>query len=384
MKNWLNRYALPMATAIYAAFFVIFMCTFDSYSLQFITPETPFLNIAGVAFHRVEFVILLFCLTFAVGAVVGILLKNKVRKVLPFCAVMLGIITIFIGMLNVDLVQKLFPTMRISHVIMTVSRLVGILLGIAGIFVGISSIVLIKHIKYTLTGIVVGGGFSIFAESAKAFNIVYLLVGIAIVAIAVVLQYFMTEEVAPQSVQNPFSKNLLQYSNVFFSAGAMIFFAIVGYVYFNITLNASSLVFSIVLISSFALYLVSAKISFNTLSKCIVGAVCLALWIATIVVPDIVLTSFAVVSSFILLGSCTSACDNKSNMLLSATLGAIVFSVIACVLNHCLADITKHSGNRVVYAVSEYAWIIFVAIVAIVMTLSLVTSHKEKRKVDEV
>lgn len=382
MKVWLKHSSMPLAMAIYAAFIVLFLCTFDSYSLAFISPETPFMKIAEIPFHRVEFITLLFSLTFGIGVVAGVLLKDKVNRLLPLCAVILGSLTLFIGLLDVDLVQQLMPMTRISHIIMTVSRLTGIMLGISGLFIGISSSALIKSGKYLLIGVVVGGVLSVFAEATKAYNTIYMFFGLAIIAVAVALQLFKTENKPISYNKLNFTSNIFCYSNAFLTSGALTFFAIVGYIYFKFSLNESTMVYLITIASSLALFIMFSKLNFNNLTKIILGIINLALWFTAIILPNTTITIFAVMFSFSLLGGCRIASSNSNFTLLFSAFGSFIFTIIACLVNHLLSEVIKYSGNRVIYQVSEYAWIVFIAITAIVVFISIFINSKKRKKIE--
>lgn len=382
MMNKLKLSAMPIITAFCAAFVIIFLSTFDSYALTNLTPETPFLKIADIPFHRIEFIVLLFSLTFTVGAVIGVLLKKRIRILLPISAAIIGIIALIIGILDIDVMQKIIPMTRISHVIMTVSRLTGIILGISGLFVGILSCAMIKHGKYILSGIVVGAAISIFAEAANIYNVIYMSLGILIIIVAVLLQYVKHDQLVtytPQQTTNiNISTKIIHYGNAFLTAGAAILIAIVGYIYFKFTLDTPTAIYTITIAAALAIYIVTYKLRVNNTTKLCLGVLCLIIWIAAIVIPDATLTALAIISSAMLLGACrsNSSAINSKYTIIAASAGCTVFAIIAVALNHCLAEIIKHSGNRVIYQVSEYAWIVLLAILAIILIKSIFVNRK--------
>lgn len=135
MKKFLNVNAngIALFSVIFSA--VSFFITFDVYCKNQITPETPLLNIAGLPFLRMDFVLIIFSAAFIIGALLSTILK-KCRGLLPFVLGVFGCIALFIALFDVNTMQIFAPTMRISHVIMTVSRVIAIVFSVSGICVG--------------------------------------------------------------------------------------------------------------------------------------------------------------------------------------------------------------------------------------------------------
>lgn len=135
MKQFFRQNALSAAVFSVVFYIVSVFLTLDTYCKNEVTPETPLLNIAGLPFLRMDFVLIVFSLAFLLGALLSLLLKSA-AKLLPFGLGALGCIAVFLCFFDVNTMQLLSPTMRISHVIMTVSRVLAIVAGASGLLAG--------------------------------------------------------------------------------------------------------------------------------------------------------------------------------------------------------------------------------------------------------
>ena len=136
MKQWINRNFFTMAFAAAAGYILLLLMTFDAFCLETVTPEQPLITIAGLKFFRNEFTILLFTLTALIGAVLVRIFNRKAVVLIPLMVSSLFAFLGFIALFNVDIMQSLDPTMRISHVTMSVSRALSIVVGTSGISAG--------------------------------------------------------------------------------------------------------------------------------------------------------------------------------------------------------------------------------------------------------
>lgn len=137
MKKRLQAYSARFAAFSAVFFSVSLFLTLDIYCKNQVTPETPLLNIAGLPFLRMDFVLVVFAAAFAVGTLAEMLLKKFARGLRALALGGLGCIAVFLALFDADALQLLAPTMRISHVIMTVSRVLAITAGAGGIFAGV-------------------------------------------------------------------------------------------------------------------------------------------------------------------------------------------------------------------------------------------------------
>lgn len=137
MKNRVQAHAAQFAAFSAVFFSGSLFLTLDIYCKNQVTPETPLLNIAGLPFLRMDFVLVVFATAFAVGMIAAGILKKFARGLRVLVLGGLGCIAVFLSLFDVDTLQLLAPTMRISHVIMTVSRVLAITAGAGGIFAGV-------------------------------------------------------------------------------------------------------------------------------------------------------------------------------------------------------------------------------------------------------
>lgn len=136
MQKWINRNFFTLAFAAAAGYTMLLLLTFDAFCLETVTPEQPLITIAGLKFFRNEFTILIFALAAVIGAAAARLLNRKAAVLIPLMAASLFAFMGFIALFDVDLMQSLDPTMRISHVTMSVSRVLSIVAGVSGIPTG--------------------------------------------------------------------------------------------------------------------------------------------------------------------------------------------------------------------------------------------------------
>lgn len=181
MKNRIQAYAARFAAFSAVFFSVSLFLTLDIYCKNQVTPETPLLNIAGLPFLRMDFVLVVFAAAFAVGTVAAMLLKKFARGLRALALGGLGCIAVFLALFDADALQLLAPTMRISHVIMTVSRVLAITAGAGGIFVGVyfsrlSDFCALK--KPMCIGAAAAVACSIFANAENLQTVLYATCGV--------------------------------------------------------------------------------------------------------------------------------------------------------------------------------------------------------------
>lgn len=187
MKQWINRNFFTMAFAAAAGYTMLLLITFDAFCLETVTPEQPLITIAGLKFFRNEFTILLFVLTALIGAVLARIINRKAAVLVPVLVTSLSIFLGFIALFNVDVMQSLDPTMRISHVTMTVSRVLSIVAGASGIPVGYLLTVSLESAKIQklLPAAGVGGLAAIAAIADQLYVPVYLTLAAVIAVLGI-------------------------------------------------------------------------------------------------------------------------------------------------------------------------------------------------------
>lgn len=353
---------------VIVAFVTVFAISFQYYFSKFISPETPLMNIGGIPFQHIEFVSILFTVAMLLGVIVSqFLLKEKIFKLVPICIALLGFIAIFIGMFTVDFFQKLAPTMRISHVIMTASRLNGIILSVSGIFVGIILSAVMNHTKRIIHALVLALLLTVFAYSLNAFSIVYIVLGVAIVILAIVYGYIGVKN---NSVKLPSENRILSVKIIdkispIIIGGIISYFFVYGYYYFLNTVGLSPIVFAVTAITAGMTWLLFCNISIHKYAKIICALIVIALFIANACVPTIGLLLVSIMCGAALLGMYNNKEKKEKYSLICSCAGAIIFAIIAMVVNHYMAEITKFSSNRIVYEPSVYGFFILLGMIMV-------------------
>lgn len=367
IKN-LKDNAQDNIAAVIVAFVTLFAISFQYYFSKFISPETPLMNIGGIPFQHIEFVSILFTVAMLLGVIVSqFLLKEKIFKLVPICIALLGFIAIFIGMFTVDFFQKLAPTMRISHVIMTASRLNGIILSVSGIFVGIILSAVINHTKRIIHALVLALILTIFAYSLNAFSTVYIVLGVAIVILAIVYGYIGVKN---NSVKLPSENRILSVKIIdkispIIIGGSISYFFVYGYYYFINTVGLSPIVFAVTAITAGIIWLLFSSRTIHKYVKMVCALIVIALFIANACVPTISLLLVSIMCGAALLGMYNNKEKKEKYSLICSCAGAIIFAIIAMVVNHYMAEITKFSSNRIVYEPSVYGFLILLGMIMV-------------------
>lgn len=174
-------------------FFITFIfLTFDIYCKNQVTPETPLLNIAGLPFLRMDFVMLVFALAFLAGVIISKVLKKVSEIITPLALGGFGCIAIFLFLFDVNTMQLIAPTMRISHVIMTVSRVLAIVAGASGIFAGVALTNISKYVSSKKPIIISSVSAIILSIIANAENLqtgLYLVCGVLLLVSSVIFDF---------------------------------------------------------------------------------------------------------------------------------------------------------------------------------------------------
>lgn len=136
MKTALKKHASDIIISSVIFYIFSIFLSFDNYCKTQVTPETPLFNIAGLPFLRMEFISIIFAFAFIIGSLIVVLFKKADKFLLPFALGFSGILAVFISLFDVNTLQLFAPTMRISHVIMTVSQVLAIVTAVSGGFIG--------------------------------------------------------------------------------------------------------------------------------------------------------------------------------------------------------------------------------------------------------
>ena len=340
-------------------FVLLFLFSFDRYCLDFVTPETPFMQIAKLPFLRIEFISIIFSIAFLAGVVIALLFKKHSLKLVQISTMFIGLLALIIGIVDVNLFQILFPTMRISHVIMSVSRMTGIILGVSGVFVGISIACLLgqKQLsKGILYGTIIAVAMSVIAISEQWYNIMYILCGSVILLIAIMSQYCKLEKSDISAPKFAIKTNIFPDISTFFGIITFVLMAILGYQYLTISLKTSTTLYVMTLAVAIIGYLICAKLNFLNVSKIILMLVMIIVWAINILLPTAIMTVVAFIVTAVTMGAfADSEKDNSYNNSLTIAIALLISVVVSYILIHYFSEVVKHSNNRVVYYLDAFA-----------------------------
>lgn len=377
--------------AIVIAFVTVFALTFQYYFSKFISPETPFFKIGTIPFQHIEFVAIVFVLAAIVGVLVStFILKAKTSKLVPIFVALLGFIAIFIGMFSVDFLQKLVPTMRISHVIMTVSRLNGIILAASGFFMGLLLHEVAGQNKRVFHAVVIALILSVFAYSLNAFNFIYIVLGVAIVLLATVYGFIGVnkETVVLEQEETALSSKIVCNISALLRGGIITFFFVYGYYYFINTLAVSAVAFAVTAVACGLIWVLFSRLALPVYAKIACGVLAITLFIANACVPTVSLMIASLLLGAALIGMCN---DNKSQKdsidkykIISGLAGAFIFAIIAMLFNHYVSIVIVYSQNRIVYEPSVYGSIMLLALILVTAGLDFLKNNlKSKQKTEQ-
>lgn len=311
MKKWVQAHSAQFAAFSAVFFSVSLFLTLDIYCKNQVTPETPLLNIAGLPFLRMDFVLVVFAAAFAVGTIAAGILKKFACGLRVLALGALGCIAVFFALFDVDTVQLLVPTMRISHVIMTVSRVLAITAGAGGIFFGVyfsrlSDFYALK--KPMCIGAAAAVACSVFANAENLQTMLYAVCGILLL-ISCLLSDFA--EPAPTVYTVPSRPKTVR--------GALADF---------LGMCALTVFFGI----SYSVWCENAGFGETSLTV-ITGCICIALVASARMRPNILH------AAALLLGSAVSYC-----------------------LVHFAAEVVTYSANRVIYVLPYWAFWVCLAV----------------------
>lgn len=325
MKNIINKNTIHISAFSVVFYIVSIFITFDTYCKNQVTPETPLYNIAGLPFLRMDFILILFTAAFLIGSLVSILLKKGIKILLPLSLGVLGCIALFISLFDVNTMQIIDPTMRISHVIMTVSRVLAIVAGASGIFAGIAVMAVFNNLSSKKPILISSVSAIILSVVANAENMQTVLYFVCAVLLLI------------SSLAVDFSK-------------------------------------------SSDLEILKPKISKRSLAEFIsVLSITVLFGISYSVLREnagISETGFTAISGLILLLLLITLGDKQSNVINGLAL--LFGSVVSYICIHYASDVITYSGNRVVYVMPYSIGIACIAIIIVTILYKLIINHKQK------
>lgn len=388
-KSGMNVFSLIM-------FLMTMMLSFDRFCFDTITTETPLLKIGTLPFSRMEFITIIFALSGVFGVLTGILAKKKNRKYSSVIPTILGMITLFVVLFDIDMLQILAPDMRISHVTMTLSRMMAIILGITGFLYGVAIVMLEtkkEDIMFALAGILASTFLSLTALIDKQYIFVYTLMAIVLIVIGISGDFFKKAQENEGDIlsQSDIRKScVLYFVDKIISVFSITIFASVSYSYIVTNLGYSLAAYTIC-ISLMFVFMCIAKTASAKYEVCkyliiAINAVSIILSIMAIFINTLVIVILSCIAFGTAFGLAPSK-DNKHKTAdkLSLSLSVLTGSIISYIIIHKMSDITIYSANRVVYALTSKFYILIAVCFAIKLIIQIIDciNSQNKEKKDE-
>ncbi|MGN0469181.1 MAG: hypothetical protein ACI4GY_10700 [Acutalibacteraceae bacterium] len=291
----------------------LLLLTFDVYCRTEIVTDVLFINISGLKFHRMEFVSIIFSLAF----LIGLFLEKMLRHRKGFVCFALSVSAVFaavFALLNTDLFQILCPTMRISHITMSLSRILGILAGVSGIMTGVGMEYVLhgKANKNTaVLAVVVSVILSVFMQTTGLYR-----VGFLLAATVILVCLFLTENCKnhplPENTSGKKSSKKISLLQFFCFAAITV------------------------------LLLITPRFVMTT---CGLNYLSAALIVGVFLLFFIVFSDSQMISAF-------------------GFAGMMAGSVIHYIIVHYICPMTVYSGNRVIYSVPIYLYLVVLLVTA--------------------
>lgn len=358
MKRFLttHRKDLSVFGIFLYMFFMLF--SFDSFCFDTVTTETPLIKLGELPLLRLDFITLLFSLTAVIGAIIGTVMRTKNKQYSAAPVTALGCIALILVIFDVDMLQILVPDMRISHVVMTLSRLSAIIVGASGIFAGLALPLLScdKHPKAILCGALAALLFSLLASVEKLYTLSFSAIALILIIIGISGDYFKDEAAA--AYKKPlFTKISVAYAvDRLFSVFAItvVLLTLGGYLTDTQEYGESAyFVCAFAVIGSYAF----AK---KTACKATVITSVIALISAVVCIysANYALVLFTCVATGFAAG--TGAHNDSESMpwdFLVSALSMFAGAIVSYYVIHEMSEVMKFSSNRIVYLVQSNLFI---------------------------
>lgn len=381
MKQWINRNVFTMAFAAAAGYAMLLLLTFDAFCLETVTPERPLITIAGLKFFRNEFTILLFTLTALIGAVLARIFNRKAAVFVPLLVSSLFVFLGFITLFNVDVMQSLDPTMRISHVTMTVSRVLSIVAGASGIPIGYILTVSLEsaRIQELLPAAGVVGLAAIAAIADQLYVPVYLTLAVVIAVLGILCSQAdreITGEFEFARWNGGAPRKVFRIITGLLAGFVFTLAAVCVPNYYMQHLNGTEYAVMAAVACAFVLSLLLFRGS-----KPVNGIICLAGAAVLALVAIFVEQKFLVLAAAIPIMAAALALIWASRGGLAITLlGGVFGAAVGYCLRHFAGLEVVYSSNRTLYITQPELFIAIAAAALILLALTLAERSFEKRE----
>lgn len=382
MKNFLTKHYHAINIFALSVFVTLILTSFDSFALNTMTPETPLLKIGTLPLSRTEFISALFGITCIAGALLAFAVRTKGGNYSPVCATVIGAVSVFLAVFDVNMLQILVPDMRISHVIMTLSRVSAIAVGLCGIPAGfaLATLDIRKHSVAAAAGVAAGAILAVTALSDSLYTVAFALTGIICLAAGIWGSFFKGADIP--YIKPDLLPSLLSCTDSVISCTGLAFVILVSYNYLTVTVAASYTLYAVCALLTLICFIAAGKIKVPATAA--TAAVFTAVAIALCVTAVFVQTPFVTLLACCACGAMSglSSSDRNTDVSVSGiAISASIFAgaVIACAAVHGMSEIVTYSGNRVVYVTGGEIFAIaaaFAAVKGIIYALTPVISGK--------
>lgn len=220
LKEKTNKNIVNMNMFALISFACVMLFSFNSFAFDTITTESPFISIANLPFYRMEIVSIIFSVGLTVGGIVSSLFKRESKYLMSIPTALLAILTLVIAFFNVDIFQQLSPLMRISHVTMSISRMLTIILAVSSLIFGFALVRLFKYKwdkKYLISAVLFSTILSALAISTEIYVPVYVLLSAMLFISAFIAENGKLSSVKPEHSSSVSTHPALEFLTLFLS-----------------------------------------------------------------------------------------------------------------------------------------------------------------------
>lgn len=349
MKTFLTKYRTDINVFAFFLYVFFLLFAYDSFCFDTVTTETPLLKIGDFPLLRTEFTAFLFSLTSVVGAAAGIVLRIKEKKYSSLLITIPGLILLFFTFFDVDALQILCPSMRISHVVMTLSRVSAIATGICGLFFGLALALLnsTKHPAAIICGVLAALLFSLLATEEKLYTLSFTAVSLILIATGISGQFFNCDRPLENSQPKPLDA-IAEFLEKFCSVFTLTVLSLTLCGYLTDTEKYGNTAYFVCIFAVFAGYVLQSRLRNRATVPCVAFAIVLTgLCIAFRNYTLILITCFVAG-----LACGTGKCEKNNSApwdALVTTSALFTGAIVSYYVVHEISQIMNYSANRIVY-----------------------------------
>lgn len=364
--------------------------TLDSFCYNTITTAFDIINIAGIRLEAMDFVYILFTFTCAMGMTLGFVLKKYSKIFTSIMSMLSGLLLFIVALLDVDLMQTLLPTMRISHVIMTLSQIIIIILGACGLMIGANLAHVINSkqkidFRIALIALCIGVSMAILAISEHLYTLVYSAVALFIIFGTIVFQYNKQPSISSVEPAKK-GKRLDSHGAIAICGNASIAAAlalIIGtmYNYLVNTVKMSIIGYIIIIAATITLFILGKCHNISNILKIAIWSITAIFAITACFVQTAIIACLTLCLLGFSLGVCWTSHRYTCIGSITACSTIAVFSIISLVIIKLLSQEVKHSGNRIYYKVNASVFAIIFSLMLVGVIIKVVGHFLESKNI---